>query len=122
MTSEQKAPVSDDEGGEDEEDNSEDEESEDDEGGDEDFSLDNDHADQSAANQNGGEEDERGEIRFAETEQVLRLSSADYTSQPSNKVKKIANELVHSIFATVSKLVSLTGATSIPRTFKAFMF
>ena len=121
MTSEQKAPVSDDEGGEVEEDNSE--ESEDDEAGDEEFSLDNnDHSNQSAANQNGGEEDERGEIGFAETEQVLRLSSADYTSQPSNKVKKIANELVHNIFATVSKLVSLTGATSIPRTFKAFMF
>ena len=87
----------DEEGGKDEDDNSD----EDSEEGVEDFSLEDD---QTNTGQNESEL-MKDEIKFVETEQVLRLTSADYTSQPSNKVKIIANEMVQKIFTTVSKLV-----------------
>ena len=53
----------------------------------------------SAENVAAGEDD----FGFVETEQVLRLQSADYSSQPGNRVKKIENELTEKLFAFISK-------------------
>ncbi len=50
-----------------------------------------------------GQETERQLGSFAEEDQVLRLQSADYSSQPSNKIKKIVAEITQKIFTTISK-------------------
>ncbi|XP_075240849.1 dynein beta chain, ciliary-like isoform X3 [Convolutriloba macropyga] len=53
-----------------------------------------------------GDDNEEDEVLFKEPEQVLRLQSADYASQPNNRVKKIVQELTEKLFSSISKCLS----------------